>query len=71
MKVPGFGGGGINPLDILDKAQNKALSQQVKMATMTMEFQSNQEAIKAVAEAANAKHEAAMKSLEDIGNAAG
>lgn len=67
MKIPGIG---IDPLEILGQAQDKALRQQVKMTTMTMEFQSNQEAIRAVAEAANAKHDSAMKSLEDVGNAA-
>jgi hypothetical protein len=72
MGLPGIGSllGGGNPLDIVGDSQQRALQQQAQMTAMTIEFQSQQEALRAVAEAANAKHDAAMQSLEDVGNAA-
>jgi hypothetical protein len=73
MGLPGIGallGGGGGITDILGNSQQQALEQQAQITAMTIEFQSQQEALRAVAESANAKHEANMQSLEDVGNAA-
>lgn len=65
-----FGDGGGDPIAQLAAAQQKSLAQTAQMQTMTAEFQSAQEALRAVSEALTAGHDANMASLEKVGSAA-
>lgn len=55
----------------LQGAMDRSLAQQAAMQAMTINFQSQTEALKAVSEALNSGHEAKMDALDKVGRASG